>query len=52
MFSRFDKAWAALVGAGIPTALAMAFPIVGEIQTAATVLLPPLLTWLVPNKGA
>lgn len=50
MFTRYDKAGAAAIGAAITTVIATMTTLDPETATALGVLITAGLTWLVPNK--
>ena len=52
MFTRFDKAGAAAIGAALTTVIAAFWPELGvEVTGAVGVLLTAILTYAVPNKA-
>lgn len=52
MFTKFDKAGAAAIGAAITTVIATMTFLDPEVVGAIGVLVTFGLTWLIPNKGA
>ncbi len=50
MFTRFDKAAAAAIGAAITTVIGAATVLDPEVVASIGVLVTAGLTWLVPNK--
>lgn len=52
MFTNYDKAGGAVIGAALGTVIAYFYPMPAEMQGAVTLVLSGFLSWLLPNKGA